>query len=478
MQLLQPDCILDPLLEVATSLALLPLNNTVLVATLVSDTSSSICSRPSPSNRRQALLRDVKFHPKTILVTGINTPHGLRVARCFYEEGHRVVGAEINDSYIASGESMSRALSIHYSVPKSQYVSDLLHIVQREKVDVWIPCSSETTIAVDSMAKQAIESRTSCRCVSLDPGLAMQWSRPESFTQYLIDNDLPFVERHQVQSRDSIHRILHRSPTKSYQIRRLGPVGQEQPIVLPKSTMSLTYSQVSELQISKDSPWLMQQHTRLGEFIAELLVVRGHVTAISVHSASEESDWARSPLNDGLAAAIQKLMESLASKGGPRMAGHLNVRLMVDKELTTNSVRYVVHIASCTQGSAAISHLLQNTPPRSLVGAYLEILSDDSVAPNCSPEILHGCDGTSVSKPPFPKPSLYEAVKGYDVRKVLPALYPVAQRIDRALDEACELLVFWEDWRFSSTDPLPWWWNAHVTRPLRMIEQLMKRPKK
>ncbi|KAL2818179.1 hypothetical protein BDW59DRAFT_152229 [Aspergillus cavernicola] len=466
--------ILRHLLRITISLALLPLDSTILFVAIAIGHLSSLFSHSGPAKRRSEILRDVQFRPKTILITGVNTPHGLRVARCFYQEGHRVVGADITDIALASGESMSRALLAYYRIPKPQYGSKLLDVIQREKADLWIPCSQDTSVMEDAMAKQSIESKTGCKCITLDAEVAMQWSHRETFMQYLIENDLPIMECHQVQSRDSIHRILHRSPTKLYHLRRSAPaLKQDTTIVLPKRTLSLTYLEVSEIQVSKDCPWLMQQQSRLGEFVADLLVVRGHVAAITIRPAKEESDWGCSPLNDGVAAAIQKLMENFALKSGPRNTGHLSVRLMVDQELNVNSIRYVVHIAACAHGAATITQLLHSTPVYSLISGYLAICSESGVVPNHSPEVLHGHNRTGLSKNPSQRPSLFRMLKGYDVRKVLPALYPVAQLVDRALYEVVELL-FWKNWRFSTTDPLPWWWHTHVYQPSRELNLVLQ----
>lgn len=80
------------------------------------------------------------------------------------------------------------------------------------------------------------------------------------------------LERHEVQSRDSIHKILHRSPAKPYRMRRVHPAAHENVVILPKHTLSKTYTEVSELQVSKDRFWVLHQQTRLGEFFADLLV--------------------------------------------------------------------------------------------------------------------------------------------------------------------------------------------------------------
>lgn len=457
---------LSHLVRIAISLVLLPLDNSILFVAVFLTCLSPFFRRLETLHRRKKILQDLQFRPKTVLVTGVNTPHGLRVARCWYNEGHRVVGADITDARFSSGESMSRAFVAYYRIPKAQYVSRLLDIVLREKVDIWIPCARDASVVDDAMAKQAIESQTSCKCTTLDTELAIQWGQLETLIPYLTERDLPVVENHQVQSRDSIHKILHRSPTKVYHMRKpTPPIETEEAIVLPKRTLSSTYTEVSQIQVSKDSPWLMQQHVRLGEFIAELLIVCGHVTAIMIRPASRDSVWGCSPLHEGLSAAIHRVVDSFASKSGSRVTAHLAVRLMVDEELTSNSVRYEVNIADCTQDAAAVTHLLRDTPPHALVNGYLAALSEDGI-PKAS---VNAFSSEKLSR----LPSAYEIIKSYDVRKLLPALYPLAQGIDWAVDEASKLLVFWKNWRFSVADPLPWWWHTHVYWPLRELDLLL-----
>ncbi|KAL4873976.1 hypothetical protein BDV12DRAFT_158833 [Aspergillus spectabilis] len=464
--------LLRHLFRIAVSLFLLPLDNSIFVAALALEYASLFFPAFRSIHHRQEILRDLRFHPKTILITGVDTPHGLHIARCFYHEGHRVVGADITTTNFPSGGGLSKALVAYYRVPKAQYVPRLLDIVSREKVDIWIPCSQATSVIEDGMAKQAIEDRTGCKCITLDTDLAIQWSQLDSFIQYLSEKDLPVVENHHIQSRDSIHRILHRSPTKAFHIRSGTPAIHKGDIILPKRTLSLTYAEVSRMQVSKDTPWLMQQHARLGDFIAELLVMQGHVIAITVHPASRESEWGRSPLNEGLTAAIRRLMDRFASKCGARLIGHFTLRLMVDEELTLNSVRYDVHIAGCTQGAAVTSHLLWDTPPESLVSGYLAILSED-IVPETSLNVFARQTMTSTAVTLPRPPSVYQAIRKVNVRCVLPALFPVAQQVDWAFGEATKLLLFWEDWRFSAIDPLPWWWHTHVHSPLRELDLML-----
>lgn len=62
------------LLWVATSFILLPLDNAILLAVYIIGLVSHLLSSSCPSRQRKAALRNEHFYPKTVLVTGIDTP--------------------------------------------------------------------------------------------------------------------------------------------------------------------------------------------------------------------------------------------------------------------------------------------------------------------------------------------------------------------------------------------------------------------
>lgn len=464
-------------LRMCVSFVLLPLDNAILLGTYF--VGHLVLPRSIANRRRRAILRDVHFHPKTILVTGINSPHGLALSRCWYYEGHRVVGADVTDFPIRSGESMSKALAAFYDISKTQYISRLLDVINREKVDVWIPCSEQVDVTEDAVAKQVIESRTECRCIQLDPELASRFGSSESFTQYLVEKGLPVVENHQVQSRDSVHKILHRSPSKTYLMRRLEPADQSDQrdnsrvVALPKRTLSLTYSEVSEIQITKDNPWVLQQQTRLGEFYAELLVVRGHVKAIKIRPGDRQSAWGASRLDHGLASAIHRLMDRFAMRGGSRLTSHLCVRVMVDEEFEPNSVRHVVHIADCTQGVAAMKTLFQGLSS-AIVSGYLSLLSPQvSEGSSELSETVPGQVETSIA--PAPRRGSLHSKDSANLKALQrPPLSSAVQQLEGVFSEARQL-PFWRNSRFSYMDPLPWWWHAHIYTPFREFAAILRR---
>lgn len=447
------------LFRIAVSLSLLFVDNTVLLMAVL------LSRLRRAADRRPAASKSVQLRPKTMLITGVGTPHGLALARAWEAEGHRVVGADVADLDlpIRSGGSMSKTLVAFYRVPKGHYISRILEIIHREKIDLWIPCSPKATAIEDATARQVIESRTSCRCIAFDTELITRFVRPDSFREFLEERDLPVLSYYQVQSRHSIHKILHRSPTKSY---RLSSGGSEAAVSLPKRTLSKTYSEVSEIKISKEHPWVLQQETRLGEFFADLLVVRGHVHAIKVRLSDARSPhWGASRLDEGLAAAIHHLMQSFATEGGQRMTGHLSVRLLVDEEFDVSSVRHTIHIADCVPGAAAVENLLRDAPCP--ISGYIAALhSEPTEAPPWKV--------TATLSPNSPPKSALMA--GELVIHLLPRFLPLDFIKDVITTLEAELVpfLFWMDPQFSLLDPLPWWWHVHVYHPLREVWVLVK----
>ncbi|KAJ5177061.1 O-methyltransferase family 3 [Penicillium canariense] len=450
------------LFRITISFSLLFVDNTILLVT------AALSRLRSVANRRLAAQRNVQFYPKTVLITGVGTPHGLALARTWDAEGHRVVGVDVADLDIPvrSGGGMSNSLRAFYRVPKDHYISRILDIVHREKVDVWIPCSPKATAMEDATARQVVESRTACRCIAFDTELTARFIRPDSFKHFLADRDLPVLECHQVQSRDSVHKILNRSPSKSYHMRRVSSSANEAAVILPKRTLSRTYSEVSEIAISKETPWVLQQQTRLGEFFADLLLVRGHVQAIKVRLVETRvPHWGASRLDEALATAVHRLMHRLAMKGGNRMTGHLSIRLLVDEEFDTSSVRHTIHIADCVPGAKAVENLLRDA--RCPVAGYLEVLSPHPAEPAA------WCVTATLSPNPRPRSTFLDS-------DILVALLPrfLPLNLIKATIAAAEAeltpFLFWKDPRFSPRDPFPWWWHVHVYQPMREIWMLVK----
>lgn len=460
-------------IQILVSFIFLPLDTSVLLATAFLNHFHLL--NHQQRHNRQLLLQNPRFYPKTILITGINTARGLKLARQFYYGGHRVIGADVGLSLIRSGGSMSNTIFAYYSLSssKAQYVSNLIDIIHREKVDLWIPYSDNVTPIEDAMAKSTIESRTSCRCLHLNVDYVTLFSQNDYFIQHVRERGLPVIEKHSVQSRDSVHRILNHSPNKAYLIQKASKGALRDAVALPKNTPSQTYAEVSVIAISKDKPWVLKQRARLGNYWADLVLVRGRVKAMNIRplrpGLSIKDD---SRMETGLYETIRRLMDEFAEKAGPYISGHLSIKIMVDEEIAPNSVSYTVYIGGCRQGSSAVSGLLDDDPPSNLYSSYLELLSlevngiiDSSLKSQVYTKSGHSRKwsdySTALNQIHIPVSSVVQSaeklwIQTQGLRHSVMHLVPFSDRLEN-------LSVF---------DPLPWWWHYHISQPVNGIFSL------
>jgi hypothetical protein len=169
---------------VAASIALLPLSSYVLAF-------SYACNILIPQYGLRRKIRSAPlFQPKTILVTGVGTAKGLRIARAFYETGHKVIGADFHPLGIPSCGRFSKALSTYYplrmptaSGGATLYMRDLVKIVEGEAVQLWVSCSELVCAVDDGQARELLEHRTSCKTVQVDVDTAGKISDNE-FIRY------------------------------------------------------------------------------------------------------------------------------------------------------------------------------------------------------------------------------------------------------------------------------------------------------
>ena len=116
---------------------------------------------------RKAFRRTPGFKAKKILVTGIATPYGLRLARAFHQVGHNVVGADYQDTLLPLHTRLSISLLRFRRLKaagNTELAKELLAIVQIESASLWIDCSQTIPPTTLAAARNLIEQSTSCVC--------------------------------------------------------------------------------------------------------------------------------------------------------------------------------------------------------------------------------------------------------------------------------------------------------------------------
>jgi hypothetical protein len=233
---------------------------------------------------RSALIRP--FRPptfaaksaQTVLISGGKMTKALQLARSFHRAGHRVVLVETH-KYWLTGHRYSWAVDQFYTVPDPQaanYSSALLEIVQREKVDVYIPVCSPVSSYYDALAKKTLAAH--CTVLHLDLATLQRLDNKYEFAtaakmlgllapqSYLITSPQQVID---FSFNDQRKYILKSIPYDS--IRRLDLTQ------LPGATENDTVTFVESLPISEQQPWIMQEYINGQEYCTHSTVYDGHL---------------------------------------------------------------------------------------------------------------------------------------------------------------------------------------------------------
>ncbi|KAK3180977.1 hypothetical protein Dsin_033232 [Dipteronia sinensis] len=141
---------LQNLILIAISIALTPLDTFIL---FLAWTVQHFKHHSYIRSRTLARLHP-DFQRRTILVTGVGMTKGLALARLFYQAGHDVVGADFEPGGALVCGRVSKAIKKFYRLnpPDGKkgvepYLRDLLDIVDREGIDLWVSCSASLAVS-------------------------------------------------------------------------------------------------------------------------------------------------------------------------------------------------------------------------------------------------------------------------------------------------------------------------------------------
>ncbi len=226
--------------------------------------------------------------PQTILISGGKMTKALQLARSFKQAGHRVILIEAH-KYWLTGHRYSWAIDRFYTVPNPDhpdYPQALLSIVQREKVDVYVPVCSPVASYYDAVVQTLLSPHCSVMHVNVETlqrlddkytfaaaaesfGLRVPKSYLITDAQQVIDFDFTGADR---------QFIIKSIPYDS--VRRLDLTK------LPCATTSETAAFVNSLPISNQKPWIMQEYIPGQEYCTHSTVREGHV---QLHCCCESS---------------------------------------------------------------------------------------------------------------------------------------------------------------------------------------------
>lgn len=408
---------------------------------------------------------------------------GLTLARMFYEAGHNVVGADFESFDVYVCGRFSRALSKFYRLQTLQgahssayYAQELLDIVQKEKVELWVSCSGVASEVEDGIAKEVIERRSGCKCIQFDVRTTSTLHEKHTFIEETARLGLPTPETHHVTSRSAVHNVLNRTEKKKYILKSVGmdDANRGDMTLFPRRTASETYHHIAGLPISPQKPWVLQQFVRGKEYCTHALIVHGQVKAfVACPSLDLLMHYDVLPVESALSKAMYRFTEVFAARSEGGITGHLSFDFLVEEAATERGVEILLRTIECNPRAHTAVVLFQGKSSE-LAEAYLSALK---------PEINGSAETYEQTAITPDRPYKYYWV-GHDVVTLL--LNPLLQFFRRQTSFTAVLqdwitfiehLLFWKDGTYETWDPLPWWWLYHVYWPGQFFCCILQRKK-
>ncbi|KAI4224271.1 MAG: hypothetical protein L6R40_008463 [Gallowayella cf. fulva] len=469
---------------IVTSLFFFPLSTFILFSSYL----VGLAFAQDAPRKRRHVRASRSFVPQTVLVTGVGMTKGLAIARLFYEAGHDVIGADFEPYGVHTCGRYSRSLNRYYPLPKptaeegsAYYINALVRLVKQERVDLWVSCSGVASALEDGQAKEVVERRTSCRAIQFDVATTSMLHEKDTFIQETERLGLPAPETHKITSRDAVHKLLNQSQKRrSYIIKSVG-VGDAfrgDMTLLPRRTVSETYNHVSQLPISDQEPWVLQQFVKGKEYCTHALVIDGKVKMFVACSSSELlMHYEALPSDSALSRAMLAFTTEFVARSGRKMTGHLSFDFLVDDDTDEKGAKLMLKTIECNP-RAHTAVALFSGQGQAVSKSYLSLLEADMVNGNGR---LPASEEEQIVVPD--QAAKYYWI-GHDLVTLvlLPLLQLVRGRLSlelwtRGCSEFMAHVLFWKDGTFEVWDPLPWWWLYHVYLPGMFLVSILHRRK-
>jgi predicted ATP-grasp superfamily ATP-dependent carboligase len=231
--------------------------------------------------------RIVSEHPKNILITGGKMTKALQLARSFHQAGHRVFLVETH-KYWLSGHRFSNAVTGFYTVPAPEkdangYYQELLKIVQKEGINVFIPVSSPVASYYDSVAGTLLSPH--CEIIHFPPDITQMLDNKFTLCEKARSFGLSAPKSFLITNPQQVLDFDFAADGSQYILKsiRYNSVSRLDLTRLPFAGMA---DYVKNMPISKENPWMMQEFITGQEYCTHSTVRNGK---IRLHCCSKSS---------------------------------------------------------------------------------------------------------------------------------------------------------------------------------------------
>ncbi|MFH7025973.1 MAG: ATP-grasp domain-containing protein [Heteroscytonema crispum UTEX LB 1556] len=234
--------------------------------------------------------RVVAAAPKNILISGGKMTKALQLARSFHAAGHRVVLVE-SHKYWLTGHQFSNAVSAFYTVTPPEkdpegYTQELLDIVKKERIDVYVPVCSPVASYYDSLVKPALSQH--CEVFHCDAEITQMLDDKYAFSEKARSFGLSVPKSFKITNPEQVINFDFSQEKRKYILKSIpyDSVRRLNLTKLPCDTPEETAAFVRSLPISPEKPWIMQEFIPGKEFCTHSTVRNGE---LRLHCCCESS---------------------------------------------------------------------------------------------------------------------------------------------------------------------------------------------
>jgi hypothetical protein len=289
-----------------------------------------------------------------------------------------------------------------------------------------------------------------------------------------------------VVSRTAVHNVLNEASNgkKMYIMKTIGVDDASRAsaaTVLPKRTLSQTYTHVSRLSVSKEHPWVLQQYIKGKEYCTHSLIIDGKLKLfVACPSSDLLMHYQALPQESGLSRAMLHFTEEFARRAGSNFTGHLSFDFMVEEKVSEGSVQQNLYPIECNPRAHTAVALFSGTQSTvEMVEAYMSALhSSPSNGANGHSQLTVSSETGSIVYPRPMAPGNYWVGNDLVTLLLLPLLRLLTfkmgiWRFIRHVVKFANHVLFWKDGTYEVWDPLPWWWLYHVYWPGQFLACLL-----
>ena len=227
---------------------------------------------------------------KRILISGGGMTKALQVARSLSSAGHYIV---LTEEYSLTPHRFSRSVSrfclcadtkIH-----SPYIKSIIDIVQREKIDVFIPVSHSWCECADSLIKQALLP-FNCETIQGDLDQLQMLSDKFEFASRARSFGLSVPKTYKITNAKQVLEFDFSKEQRQFILKSLvdNNITRWDLIKLPCSTRQQMVDYLQPLTISEEFPWILQEFIPGKEYCTHGTMRDGE---LRLYACCESSAW-------------------------------------------------------------------------------------------------------------------------------------------------------------------------------------------